>query len=188
MNRSKSRRADARSFVLIAVLGALAFPSVARKADRQQPMDAEADRVDASSADGEATLIGNVMITQGSLKITADKAVVRQNDQQELARAVLDGAPATMAQDLDGGGRMNARARNIDYDSTGGIVVLTGGVEIAQPRGTIRGERVTYDLNTQQVTGGGEGSPGRVQLRINPKSPGTASPPAETPPTEAPKQ
>jgi lipopolysaccharide export system protein LptA len=82
---------------------------------------------------------------------------------------VLEGQPATLGQDLDDGGRLDARARVIDYDVASGIVVLTGAVEIDQPRGSLRGERVTYDLNTGQLTGGGEGVPGRVSLRINPK-------------------
>jgi lipopolysaccharide export system protein LptA len=151
-------------------------PSLALKADRSKPMDIQADSLETRIDEGRATLSGNVRITQGSMAVAAARAVVSQNDRQQVTRAVLEGAPATLAQDLDDGGRLDARARVIDYDVAAGVVVLTGAVEIDQPRGSLRGERITYDLNTGQLTGGGDGVPGRVSLRINPKP---AAPPAD---------
>jgi lipopolysaccharide export system protein LptA len=44
-------------------------------------------------------------------------------------------------------------------------------VSIEQPRGTMSGERVVYNLKTGQVNSGGEGA-GRVKMRIQPKSQG----------------
>lgn len=146
-----------------------AFPAVALKADRLQPMDIQADSLETRIDEGRATLTGNVRITQGSMTVGAARAVVSQDDRQQVTRAVLEGAPATLGQDLDDGGRLDARARVIDYDVARGVVLLNGAVEIDQPRGSLRGERITYDLNTGQLTGGGEGVPGRVSLRINPK-------------------
>lgn len=145
------------------------FPAVALKADRTQPMDIQADALETQVNEGRATLDGNVRISQGSLRVGAANAVVQQNDNREVTRAVLRGSPATLGQDLDDGGRVDARANVIDYDVAGGVVVLTGAVEIDQPRGTLRGERITYDLNSGQLTGGGNETPGRVSLRINPK-------------------
>jgi lipopolysaccharide export system protein LptA len=154
---------------LAIALAAAAFPAHALKADRSKPMDIQADSLETRIDEGRATLSGNVRITQGSMVVGAARAVVSQDDRQQVKRAVLEGSPATLGQDLDDGGRLDARARVIDYDVAGGIVVLTGAVEIDQPRGSLRGERITYDLNTGQLTGGGDGTPGRVSLRINPK-------------------
>ena len=63
---------------------------------------------------------------------------------------------------------MTARASNIDYNLRTEIVVFTGDVRIEQPRGSMSGARVVYNLQTGNVESGGEGS-GRVHLRILPK-------------------
>lgn len=151
------------------VVFSVATPTKALEADRSQPMDIQADSLQTEINEGKATLQGNVRITQGSLKVAAARADVQQNADRQVTRAVLEGAPATLGQDLDDGGRVDARARVIDYDVAAGVVVLTGAVEIDQPRGTLRGERITYNLETGQLTGGGTDAPGRVSLRINPK-------------------
>jgi len=166
--RLPSALGSASAGLAIALMVA-SFPALALKADRSKPMDIQADSLETRIDEGRATLTGNVRISQGSMNVRAARAVISQDDRQQVTRAVLEGAPATLAQDLDDGGRLDARARVIDYDVARGIVVLTGAVEIDQPRGSLRGERITYDLNTGQLIGGGEGVPGRVSLRINPK-------------------
>lgn len=153
---------------LIAVLAVSA--AHAKSTDRQQPMDIAADETDAQmSDDSESTLIGNVNITQGSLNVKADRAVIVRKS-GEIASVTLTGAPAVLSQVTDAGEAMTARARTIVYRMNSEIVLLTGGVEIEQPRGTLRGETVKYDLNTGRLDGGGDGS--RVQMRIQPKSTG----------------
>jgi lipopolysaccharide export system protein LptA len=169
MSRRAAELRPLRALGLGLALALAALPAAALKRDRDQPMDIQADALETRIDEGRATLTGNVLITQGTMRVSAARAVVSQDERQRVKRAVLEGQPATLGQDLDDGGRLDARARVIDYDVASGIVVLTGAVEIDQPRGSLRGERVTYDLNTGQLTGGGEGVPGRVSLRINPK-------------------
>jgi lipopolysaccharide export system protein LptA len=143
-------------------------PAVALESDRDKPMDVAADRFEGEHNGGVTTLLGNVRITQGTLQVVSDKAVVHQ-DAGEVERARLEGAPATLQQDLDKGGRVNASARTIDYDLATGTVVLTGDVVIVQPQGELRGERVTYELTTGKMTGSGAGAGSRVRLHIPPK-------------------
>ncbi len=81
---------------------------------------------------------------------------------------MLTGSPATLKQVNDNGEPMNARASRIVYTLDSDVVVLTGGVVIEQARGNMRGERVTYDLKTGRLNGGGEG--GRVKMTILPKN------------------
>lgn len=148
----------------------LTAPAWALKSDREQPMDVSADRLETNNQTGLARLIGNVRITQGSLVAESATAEVQRNAEGEIARAVLTGAPARLQQALDEGGRLEAEARTIDYDLVAGVVVLSGGVAIAQPQGTVRGERIVYTLPTGQMVGDGEGGDGRVRLRINPEA------------------
>ena len=80
----------------------------------------------------------------------------------------VTGAPVTLKQQMDDGTPMTASANKIDYDLKTEVVVFTGKVDIQQPRGNLSGERVVYNMRTQQVTGGGQGA-GRVKMRIMPK-------------------
>ena len=154
------------SLILTALLP---MATLAKSSDRNAPMDVESDRTDAMLGDdSDSVLSGNVRITQGTLEVAADKAVIRRKA-GEIDQVVLTGAPATLKQLNDAGEPMTAHARQIVYTLTSDLVVLTGAVVIEQPRGTMRGETVKYDLGTGRLDGGGDGN--RVKMRILPKNP-----------------
>ena len=183
-----SRPVDA--IILLAMLS-LAGSAFARTSDRNQPMDAESDQNSCILSDaGQCVMTGNVRITQGSLDITAAKAVIyRANG--DISRAVLTGGPAVLKQQMDDGTPMTAHAANVDYNLQNEVVVFTGNVELQQPRGTMNGQRVVYNLKTGAIDSGGSGS-GRVKMRIMPKNaapaavqtPAAAETPAATPAAE----
>ena len=159
-------RLVALSLMLLATL--LPIDAIAKSSDRNQPMDVESDRTDATlTENGDTILSGGVTITQGTLEVKSDQAVIhRKND--EMSQVVLTGSPATLKQVNDNGEPMNARAAKIVYTLDSDLVVLTGGVVIEQTRGNMRGESVTYDLKTGRLNGGGGG--GRVKMTILPKN------------------
>ena len=142
--------------------------AVAKTSDRNVPMDIKADSSDFVLKDeSDSVLSGNVVITQGTLVVNADKAVIkRKND--DIDEVVLTGAPATLHQVSDTGEPMTARAAQIDYSLSTDKVVLTGGAVVQQPRGNITGETITYDLKSGRLNGGGDGK--RVSVRIMPKN------------------
>ncbi len=159
-------RLVANSLILLAAM--FSADAQAKSSDRNQPMDVESDRTDATLGDdSDAVLTGNVRITQGTLEVGADKAVI-QRRAGEIDQVVLTGSPATLKQVSDNGELMNARAAQIVYKLTSDLIVLTGGVVIEQPRGTLRGETIKYDLKSGRLDGGGDGS--RVKMRIMPKN------------------
>jgi lipopolysaccharide export system protein LptA len=154
------------ALLLAALLPAMAIAQQSR--DRDQPMDVEADYTKAElGADGRTLLRGNVEIRQGTLKIDADSATV-QRRAGAFERIVLEGRPARMQQQLDTGGLTRAEARNVDYDPQAQVVVLTGDVVVTQPEGSMRGERITYNMQSGQLQGGESGS--RVRMRIEPRA------------------
>lgn len=168
--------ATTRLNMLALVLGvALASVADAKTTDRTAPMNIGADHADAVlTDDSDSNLTGNVLITQGTMEISADRAVIHRRA-GEITEVELTGAPATLKQVADNGEPMDARAARIVYTLSADQVVLTGGVVIDQTRGNLRGERIKYDLKTGRLDGGGDGS--RVQMRILPKS-APAAPPA----------
>lgn len=167
------RRHAANSIRAIAPLAGLiglvlAGVVAAKSSDRNQPMDVEADRTDAMlTDDSDSTLSGNVRITQGSLDISSDTAVIQRKG-GDISRVTLLGAPARMRQVSDNGEPMTAHARQIVYTLSDDVIVLTGGVVIEKPRGNLRGETIKYDLKTGRLDGGGDGR--RVSMRILPKA------------------
>jgi lipopolysaccharide export system protein LptA len=164
--------------LLAAALFACAGTAHARTSDRNQPMDTESQQNSCTLGDaGQCVMTGNVQITQGSLHIDAAKAVIYR-DGGDISRAVLTGGPVVLKQQMDDGTPMTAHASNVDYNLRTEIVVFTGNVQLDQPRGSMSGQRVVYNLKTGAIDSGGEGN-GRVKMRILPKN--VAPPPATTP-------
>lgn len=156
----------------LALLLAIAFAPLgaqARTSDRSKPMDIESGATSYSLDDSTPTVLsGGVTINQGTLDIRSTRADITQRG-GEPVRVVLAGGPVKLTQQLDDGTPMSAVASKVDYDLTTEIVVFTGNVHIQQPRGSLSGERVVYNMRTGQVQSGGQGA-GRVKMRILPRS------------------
>lgn len=155
--------------LLLAVVIAVPATVQARSSDRNQPMDIDADNSDYVLDDRRPSVLsGNVTITQGTLDIRSSRAEITLRG-GEPTRVLLTGGPVKLNQQLDDGTPMSATASKVDYDLTTEIVVFTGNVNLQQPRGSLRGERVVYNMRTGQVQGGGKDS-GRVKMRILPRN------------------
>jgi lipopolysaccharide export system protein LptA len=142
----------------------------ARSSDRRQPMDIDGGNADYALGDnGVMVITGGVRISQGTLRIDAARAELTMRG-GDPSRAVLTGSPVRLNQQLDNGTPMSAVAQRVDYDLNAETVVFTGGVSITQPRGTLTGGRVVYNMRTGQVnSGGGAEGGGRVKMRILPR-------------------
>jgi len=173
--------------VLALFLCALCASASARKSDRQQPMDVHADHSEASLADdGVTTLTGNVVMTQGTLQINADKAVITRKD-GDMSYVVLTGNMVHLKQLDENNEPMYGSARRVDDDLVKNIAIFTGNAIIDQPvRGQMHGEKIVYNIDSGEVTSGGDGT--RVAMHILPKpKPATATPDkSKTPPPTSP--
>jgi len=155
--------------LLALLMAGVASTAAARSNDRSQPMDAEANQNTCTLGDaGQCVMTGNVQINQGSLDINAAKATVFRAG-GDISRALLSGSPVVLKQQMDDGTPMTAHASNVDYNLSTDVVIFTGDVMIQQPRGTMSGQRVVYNLKTGSVDSGGEGN-GRVKMRIMPRN------------------
>lgn len=140
----------------------------ARSADRGQPMDIEAGSTSGSLDDRQPTVLSNgVTINQGSLQIEASTATITTRGGDPV-RAVLTGGPVKLKQQLDDGTPMNATANRVDYDLTTEVVIFSDKVNIQQPRGSLSGPRVVYNMKTGMVNSSSD-STGRVKMTIQPR-------------------
>lgn len=159
----------ASAIVMLLALATAPVAADARSSDRNQEMVIESGATDYSLDDRRPTVLsGGVTINQGTLDIRSNRAEITQRG-SEPVRVVLSGAPVKLNQQLDDGTPMSATAGKVDYDLTTEIVVFIGNVTIQQPRGSLSGERVVYNMRTGQVQSGGEGK-GRVRMRIPPRN------------------
>lgn len=171
MSHSHAARGTvARRLGVLAAVSLLAFATAvaARSSDRNKPMDIYAGHQSGTfSGDSVNNLSGGVHITQGTLDITSNSAKITLAD-GEPVRAVFNGS-VVLKQQMDDGTPMTAKATTVDYDLRTEVIVFTGNVTISQPRGSMGGDRIVYNLKTGGVESGGQGN-GRVHMRILPKS------------------
>ncbi|MFN7784338.1 MAG: lipopolysaccharide transport periplasmic protein LptA [Lysobacterales bacterium] len=165
-------RADARLLAGL-LLFAAGGSALAASADRQQPVDVSARTGDATLADGDSILSGEVVITQGSLEIRADKATLTRTA-GELSRVVFEGEPASLKQIDDQGQPVSVRARKVTYTPTSNEVLLEGEVQVDRPEGMLQGEVITYDMANGRLNARGEGANDRIRMSFQPRPNGTA--------------
>ncbi|MCG6117139.1 MAG: lipopolysaccharide transport periplasmic protein LptA [Aquimonas sp.] len=156
----------------------LASPALAgaASADRTQPIEIESRSLDGTLAEnGETHLIDGVEIRQGSLNIQAERATVTRVD-GEVTLVVFRGRPASLRQVDDAGNPVNVRAQVVNYRPLSNVVDLEGSVEVDQPQGQLRGERVNYDMASGRLRAEGDGDAGRIRMRIEPRSQADGTP------------
>lgn len=177
----KAARLPRRAALALTLLGLLALqPALAKRGDRDKPADIVAKSFDgAQQAHGYITYKGQVKITQGTLKATGDLAKAYLDADNNVTRVVLTGSPAHIQQLDDANNLMQGEAASIDYDNVKGIAVLTGNAVVKQQgRGEARGDKLTYDTATSQMTGESAGD-GLVHMIFQPKpKPGPTKPAA----------
>lgn len=175
-----------RTLVYCALL-ALAAAAGAEKADREKPVNLEADRVTIDDAKQTAIFDGKVLLTQGTLQIRGDRMEVRQ-DKEGFKFGITWGKPAYFRQKREGFDEyIEGWAERIEYDSQAQTMQMFDRAQLKRGQDEVQGNYISYDARTEffQVTGGGikaaaPGNPeGRVRAVIQPK-------PKEAPPASPP--
>lgn len=160
----------ARSLPAILLLSILcvAIPAQAKKSDLSQPIDINADRSEIDETRGVTILIGDVQITQGTMKISAERVEIFLKNNQ-VSNIEGTGSPIRYEQENEAGELIVGEANNISFDAIASILILSGGATLSQPRQELKSERIEFNAATQKVSAEG-GSNGRVNIRIQPPS------------------
>ena len=133
------------------------------ESDRRQPLVVIADRSEYSEKLQRQTLTGNVVVTQGSLRIRADKIVIHLN-QGALDRVEASGQPADFEQLDDREQRITGQGGRVQYSAVTGQMAITGKAVLTNPRQSLSGERIDYNIDTQAVEA--QGDDGQVKIVI----------------------
>ncbi|PPD57067.1 MAG: lipopolysaccharide transport periplasmic protein LptA [Methylotenera sp.] len=163
--------------LIISACLCFSLQALAESADRNKPIELEADTVTVNDAKKTSTYTGNVILTQGTLIIRADKLVVRE-DKEGFQHSTSTGAPTTFKQKLEGKNEyMQGSGQRIEYDGRMDKVQLYTKAWVKRGEDIVYGDYISYDANAEyaEVIGGaksesGGTSSGRVKAIIQPKN------------------
>lgn len=160
--------------ILLFVMTCLAPASVlAEKADRSRPIQIEADSVRMDDVQKTAVYEGNVILTQGTLAIKADRIDVHQDD-AGMSKSEAIGQPVSFRQKMEGRDEfLEARARRIDYDARTETMKLIGNAYVSRGSDELRGGVIVYDVRKERYQAEGaseDNKQGRVRAMIRPHS------------------
>lgn len=163
------------------LLAMLLSPCVqAELADRDKPVNIEADRLSIDDKKKESVFEGNVTMTQGTLTLRADRVFVRQ-DAEGFNHAIAFGRPASFKQKREGTDEyIEGFAERMEYDGKQDKVQLFTHAHVKKGIDEVKGDYISYDAVTEyyQVIGGGPAAAtatnpqGRVRAVIQPKRTG----------------
>ncbi len=138
--------------------------------DTDKPIEIEAESVLVDESTGFNQFMGDAVVTQGSLVLSAELIEVQTSD-EEVESMVAKGSqqkPAKYIQSQPNQARfIEATAIEITYDVEKGLVFLIGDANLVQGFDSFSGETLEYDINNDKVlVEGSEDGTKRVKFKI----------------------
>ena len=128
--------------------------------DSEEPIEITADQLEFNDETGLATFIGDVVIIQGDLQLTAEFVEVTYTDDRSEIESMSAKTNVRLTRGPD-----KAASDAADYNLSRGSIILTGNVSILQDGNTLVSERAEIDLDTGTST-----ASGRVKTVLVPAS------------------
>ena len=170
--------------ILMLCLSGLLFTQsvMAERADRNKPVYLEADRatvedVNRKEASRVSTFTGNVVLTQGTMRIRADKIVMKE-DLDGFRYATATGDLVTFRQKRDGLDEyVEGWSERVEYDSKKDKIELFRQARLKRGSDEVQGDYISYDMNSEffkvissKERGVETGPDKRVRITIQPKN------------------
>src|SRR5687768_494654 len=165
--------------LVAAVLSLAAELLLAEKADRDKPTQVEANRMSADDARRLNIFEGDVVVTKGTMRLTADRLVVRQ-DAEGFQFATATGRPARFRQRQDAkpgekeGIWIDGEALRIELDDRNQKIELFEAARVSRGGDEVAGDYIFVDQRSdfyQVSSGKNPAAKGRVKAVIQPKAP-----------------
>ena len=127
---------------------------LAEKADRNKPIHLEADRATVEDVNRKestriSTFIGNVILTQGTLRIKADKLVMKE-DINGFRHATATGNLVTFRQKRDGLNEyVEGWSERAEYDSKADKIELLRRARLKLGEDEVNGDYISYEMSNE---------------------------------------
>jgi len=169
---------------LAAILGIGSASAQALSTDREQPIVIEAQAAEADNRTRITVYRGDVVIIQGTLRITGDTVWIHYDSSNTITKAVSVGTPAKFRQLPDGKkDYMTADAERMEYHADQDVILLLGNARYGEGKDKISAPRIIYDSRQGRVKAGADPDKGkssglatgesdksdRVRITITPK-------------------
>lgn len=148
----------------------LACPSAgALSTDQDQPINIEANQVIIDDQKDISRYQGNVLLTQGSMRLSAEELTV--HGLRNPTRIIATGTPVRFSQRPDGKAHdVHAEALRFEYAIPEAKAFLFENAKLSQEDNVFRSHRIEYDVNAAQIKAGERGeSSDRVRVTLQPK-------------------
>jgi len=161
------------------VLALAALPAAGERGDREKEIVVGADRLTADDGNRTSTFDGNVVVTQGTMRMTAAKVTVKE-DAQRHKFYVASGAPVTFRQKRDKVDEwVEGFAERAEFDDRNDVLKLYNNARVKSNQIELTGEFISYDMDraVAEVSGAPPGktapaNTGRVKVLILPPKKG----------------
>ena len=121
--------------------------------DMDQPIEIEANFAELDDEKGVTTYLGDVVVTQGSIRMTGDSLKVLLEEDRQIKEAFLEGTPATFRQTPKIGEEdVEGEAKIIEYYKDKQMVYLIEAAKVTQGKRLTQGHRMNYDIERSIVT------------------------------------
>jgi lipopolysaccharide export system protein LptA len=129
-----------------AALALAAIPCGAERADREKEIVVGADRLLGDDVNRTSTFEGNVVVTQGTMRMTANKVTVKE-DPERHKYYIAYGAPVTFRQKRDNVDEwVEGYAERAEFDDRNEVLKLFNHARVKQNTNEITGDFISYDM------------------------------------------
>jgi lipopolysaccharide export system protein LptA len=191
MNTAAKSSGVMRAFAKVALALCVVAPAQAERADREKPLNIEADKMQMDDLKQVSVFTGRVVLTKGTIILRAERLVIKQ-DPEGYQYGTAYGAPgktASFRQKREGADQfVEGYGEEIDYDGKSEIVKLKKNallkrLEKEKSVDEVCGNLIVYESLTELFSAdsgpAGACSPsGRVRLVIQPRTGATPAIPA----------
>lgn len=140
--------------------------------DARQAIHITADSATRNDQTGITLYKGDVLLTQGSMKVTGDSIELRQTG-KSITTIIAKGRPAEFQQRPAANKEVtHAYGEVLDYNIRTKELEITGQAKVSQGSDSFSGNRIVYDMNKNTVNAFSDKSDNgqRVQMIIQPKA------------------
>ena len=152
-----------------AILYMLSLHALALTDDSTKPINIQADSAEINDVTGVSTYSGNVVITQGSTRLTGD-LVILETANKKVKKIISEGNLSTFKQTTDDGRKINAEAEKMIYSITGNKIVLTRNAKLTEAGNSFASDKITFYTDKEIVSAGSSTGDDRVNITVFPET------------------
>ena len=120
--------------------------------DSEQNIEIEADTAEMDDVKNITTYRGNVIVTQGSIRMSGHTMTVYFDDNRDMRLVIMDGTPAKYRQLPDNSNVYDeAEALRMEYYALKNYVILIDQALVTQEELRFSGDRIEYDTVLNKV-------------------------------------